>query len=114
MRTYKEPEPRSHASWCNDLGLVCKGKGCYTNQVLTYDEFCFLPDTILVKAKEAPLYGFWRKYGDVYGEPRTVKEWLEDLTLQIVEPLTEQDKQDCHLFLGYDEFWIWSSGKIAL
>jgi hypothetical protein len=78
---------------------------------MTYLEFCFLPETSLSKVREGALYGFWRQYGDIYGEPRTVKEWLDDLGWQLVEP-TEDDLKDLTLFLGYDEFWEWSSGKI--
>ena len=112
MKPYQDPEPRKHSEWCHDLGLVCEGNGCNTNEILSYEAFCFLSDTKLRKVKDAPLYGFWKPYGDVYGEPRTVREWLEDINWQIVEPLTEEDMHDLNLFLGYDEFWEWASGKI--
>ncbi len=78
---------------------------------MTYLEFCFLPETTLRKTSEGALYGFWSQYGDIYGEPRTVKEWLEDIGWQLVEP-TEDDLKDLNLFLGHDEFWTWSGGKI--
>ena len=113
MKTYLDPEPRKHSEWCNDLGLICQGTGCNTNQVLTYDEFCYLPETKLTKTRETSLYGFWQQYGDICGEVRIVKEWLESMNWEIVEPLTQQDFKDLNLFLGYDEFWEWSSGKIS-
>ena len=78
---------------------------------MTYLEFCYLPETTLRKVSEGASYGFWRQYGDTYGEARTVKEWLDDIGWHIVEP-TEDDLKDLNLFLGYDEFWEWSSGKI--
>jgi hypothetical protein len=71
-----------------------------------------MPKTKLVKVKAGTLYGFWKQYGDVYGEARTVREWLEDTNQHIVEPLTEEDFRDLDLFLGYDEFWTWGSGKM--
>lgn len=78
---------------------------------MTYLEFCFLPETTLRKVSEGALYGFWRQYGDIQGEARTVKEWLTDIGWHIVDA-TEDDLKDLNLFLGHDEFWEWSSGKI--
>ena len=112
MKPYNDPEARKHSEWCLDLGLTCKGAGCNTTGILTYEEFCFLPDTKLTKVKTAPLYDFWKQYGDVYGEPRTVREWLDDINWQIVEPVTDEDIRELDLFLGHDEFWTWGSGKI--
>ena len=112
MKPYHDPEPRKHSEWCRDLGLICEGTGCNTNEILTYEEFCFLPETKLIKVKDEPLYGFWKQHGDVYGEARTVREWLEDTNQHIVEPITEEDVRDLDLFLGHDEFWTWGSGKM--
>lgn len=78
---------------------------------MTYLEFCCLPSTTLRKVREGALYGFWRQYGGIYGEARTVKEWLDDIGWHVVEP-TEDDSKDLNLFLGYDEFWEWGNGRI--
>ena len=78
---------------------------------MTYLEFCFLPEITLRKVSEGPAYGWWRRYGDIYGEARIVQEWLNDMGWHIVEP-TEDDLKDLNLFLDHDEFWEWSSGKI--
>jgi hypothetical protein len=79
---------------------------------LTFDEFCFLPNVRLTKVKETELYSFWRQHGDVWGECRTVQEWLNDFNWEIVDP-TEEDLKDLNLFIGHDEFWDWSSGKVT-
>ena len=71
-----------------------------------------MPETKLIKVKDRPLYGFWKQYGDVYGEPRTAREWLEDTNQHIVEPLTEEDIRDLALFLGHDEFCTWGNGTV--
>ena len=112
MKPYQNPEPRKHSEWCCDLGLICEGTGCNTDEILTYDEFCFLPQTTLTKVSEGPLYGFWRKNGEARGEPRTIKEWLDDFGLQVVEPVSEQEIKDLDLFVGYDEFMDWASGIV--
>ena len=78
---------------------------------MTYLEFCYLPETTLRKVNEGVSYGSWRQYGDIYGEARTVKEWIDDIGWHIVEP-TEDDLKDLNLFLGHDEFWEWGSGRI--
>jgi len=78
---------------------------------MTHEEFCFLPDTRLRKVQEGALYDFWQQYGDVYGEPRTVQEWLDSTNQHIFEP-TSEDLQELNLFLGHDEFWTWGAGKI--
>ena len=111
-RPYPEPEPRSFAQWCDDLGISCDGTCPDAGTILTFDEFCFLPNVRLTKVKEAELYGFWRQYGDVWGESRTVQEWLHDFNWEIVDP-TEEDLKDLNLFIGHDEFWDWSSGKVT-
>ena len=111
MQPYPDPEPRIFAQWCNDLGISSDGRIWPDDQIMTYLEFCYLPETTLRKVSEGPVYGWWRQYGDIYGEARTVKEWLDDIGWHIVEP-TEDDLKDLNLFLGHDEFWEWSSGKI--
>ena len=111
MKPYSDPQPRSFIGWCQDLGLEAKGKQWPANQIMTYEEFCFLSETELRRVTEGPLYGFWHQFGDVFGEARTVKEWLNDIGWHIVEP-TKDDLKDMNLFLGHDEFWEWSSGKI--
>ncbi|UOQ67440.1 hypothetical protein [Hymenobacter volaticus] len=111
MKAYSDPPPRSFAEWCHDLGISSEGGNWVSDQVMLYEEFCLLPDTKLRKIKEGPLYGFWRQYGDVFGEPRTVQEWLDDIGRVIVEP-TDDDTKDLTLFLGHDEFWEWIDGKI--
>jgi hypothetical protein len=50
-------------------------------------------------------------FSDIYGEPRTVREWLSDFEWVIEDP-TPSDLEDFDLFLGHDEFWSWSSGKV--
>jgi len=111
MQPYPDPEPRSFSQWCSDLGISSQGKTWPDNQMMTYLEFCYLPETTLRRVSEGPLYGFWHQYGDIYGEARTVKEWLHDIGWHIVDA-TEDDLKDLNLFLGHDEFWEWSSGKI--
>ncbi|MCU7552845.1 hypothetical protein OCK74_27245 [Chitinophagaceae bacterium LB-8] len=111
-RPYSEPEPRSFVQWCIDLGVECEGKCPDASQKLTYDEFCFLPDVRLIKVRDTELYGWWRKHGDVWGECRTVKEWLEDFNWELVDP-TDSELKDVNLFIGHDEFWVWSSGKVT-
>ena len=111
MQPYTDPEPRSFAQWCIDLGINSEDRAWPPNQVMTYLEFCSLPETTLRKTSEGASYGFWCQYGDIYGEPRTVKEWLDDIGWHLVEP-TEDDLKDLNSFLGQDEFWTWSGGKI--
>ena len=78
---------------------------------MSYEDFCFFPNTELRKVKDGELFGFWRMYGDIWGEPRTVDEWLTDFKWSLVDPTTH-DLKDLNLFLGHDEFWNWSSGKV--
>ena len=111
-RPYPEPEPRSFAQWRADLGISCEGACPDAYTILTFDEFCLLPNVRLTKVKETELYGFWRQYGDVWGGSRTVKEWINDFNWKIVDP-TEEDLKDLNLFIGHDEFWGWSSGKVT-
>jgi hypothetical protein len=111
MQPYPYPEPRSFAQWRSDLGISSQGKPWPDDHLMTYLEFCYLPETTLRKINEGTLYGFWRQYGDIYGEARTVEEWLHDIGWRIVGA-TEDDLQDLNLFLGYDEFWEWGSGRI--
>jgi hypothetical protein len=111
-RPYSEPEPRSSAQWSKDLGIECEGNCPDANIMLTYDEFCFLPEVRLKKVRDTELYGWWREYGDVWGECRTVKEWLNDFNWELVEP-TDSELRDLNLFIGHDEFWSWSSGKVT-
>ena len=112
MKSYQDAGLRKYSEWCHDLRLICEGTGCNTDRPLTYEEFCFLPETKLIKVKDRPLYGFWKQYGDVYGEPRTAREWLEDTNQHIVEPLTEENIRDLALFLGHDEFCTWGNGTV--
>lgn len=107
------PEPRSFSKWCEDLGIECQGECPNDESKMTYDEFCILPNVRLRKVRETSLYGFWRKNIDVStsGEYRTIKEWLEDIGAEIVDP-TEKELSDLNLFLGWDEFMDWSSGII--
>jgi len=72
---------------------------------------CYYPNVKLYRVRDTELYGFWRTYGDVWGECRTVQEWLKDFEWELIEP-TPEDLTDMSLFLGHDEFWEWSSGKI--
>jgi hypothetical protein len=112
IKPYPDPSPRTFDEWLESLGLNCEGPRPSYENPLTYEDFVFLPGNHrYVKAKSGSLYGFWRKYGDIYGEPRTVQEWLTDLNWELVDP-TEDDIRDYDLFLGYDEFWQWSSGKV--
>ena len=111
-RPYPEPEPRCFAQWCNDLGISCEGACPDNDTILTFDEFYSLADVRLTKVKDTELYGFWRQYGDVWGESRTVQEWLNDLNWEIVDP-TEEELKDRNLILGHDEFRDWSSGKVT-
>ena len=112
QRPYQEPEPRSFRVWCIDLGIECEGKCPDSIQMLTYDEFCFLTNVRFLKVRETELYGWWRSHGDIYGECRTVKEWLDDFNWELVDPL-DSELKDLNIFMGYDEFWEWSSGKVA-
>ena len=111
-RPYPAPEARSFAQWCTDLGIRCEGSCPDANSIITFDEFCFLPNVKLIKVKGTELDGFWLQYADIWGECRTVQEWLNDLNFEIVDP-TEEDLRDLSLFLGYDEFMNWSSGKVT-
>jgi len=110
-RPYKAPESRTIKDWCDNLGLTPYPVPKNINMVLSYDDFCFLPNIKLRKEYEGELYNFWRKNGDVWGECRTVEEWLQDFKWEIIEP-TKDDFKDMNLFLGHDEFWDWSSGRI--
>lgn len=112
MRPYPDPTPRSFSEWCQDFGLKAEGKEWPTSQVMAYDEFCYLPETRFRKVQTGPLYNFWQQYGDIYGEPRTVEEWLHSIGWHIVEP-TPDELKDLNLFLGHDEFWEWGSGIIT-
>jgi len=113
-KPYPDPPPRTFEEWLDGLGLECEGPRPSYQDPLTYEDFAFLPgEHRYVKVRSGPLYGFWRQYGDIYGEPRTVQEWLNDLNLELVN-LTEDDLRDYNLFLGYDEFWEWSGGKVDM
>lgn len=96
-KTYDSPNPRPFSVWLSAMGLVCDSKILQTDRTLTYDEFCSYPGVRLIKQDDGVLYGFWRQYGDICGEPRTVKGWLEDLRGEIVNP-TEDDLRDLNLF----------------
>jgi hypothetical protein len=112
QRPYPEPDSRTFNQWCNDLGLECETPP-NNNKVLTYDEFCFFQNIVLRKNKETKLYNWWRKYGDKWGECRTVKEWIKDFNWDEGE-LEAEDKRDLNIFIGYDEFRDWSSGKLSI
>ncbi|MDO7875720.1 hypothetical protein Q5H93_13325 [Hymenobacter sp. ASUV-10] len=113
QRPYPEPAPRSFAHWCHDLGLTVEGKFPSSDTILNFDAFCSLPNVRLIKTEDSELYGFWRQYGDVWSESRTIQEWLDDYNWEVINP-TEEDAKDLSLFLGYDEVWEWGSGKIAV
>src|SRR4051812_9675379 len=101
-RPYLEPPPRSFANWCIDLGLQCEGNCPEENDIiLTYDDFCFYPHVKFLKINPSSLYGFWRVYGDMWGECRTIREWLEDFKWKLVNP-TRPELQDLDLFIGHD------------
>lgn len=68
------------------MGLTCESAIPVEPAILTYDEFLFYPGVRLRKAIPSDLYGFWRQYGDVWGEPRTVKEWLDLESPEVEEP----------------------------
>jgi hypothetical protein len=106
-------EPRTFEQWCIDLGIECEGRYA-GNEVMSYDEFCCFPNVRLWKVQETELYGFWRDGKDVSqsDENRTVKEWLEDMNMEIVDP-TQKELNELNLFLGWDEFMDWSSGIVA-
>ena len=111
VRPYEAPEPRPFEEWCIALGLEARPLQDRTNQRLSFDDFCYYPNVKLYRVRDTELYGFWRTYGDVWGECRTVQEWLKDFEWELIEP-TPEDLTDMSLFLGHDEFWEWSSGKI--
>ena len=113
QRPYKAPAPRSYKEWCDCLGLVPYPTPENQEIVLDYDDFCFYPNVELRKEREGECYGYWREFGDVWGECRTVEEWLQDFKWEMVEP-TVEDMADMNLFLGHDEFWEWSSGKVDM
>jgi hypothetical protein len=110
-KTYQNPEPRTFKNWCDSLGLTPYPAPENIEMVLSYDVFCFFPDIELRKEREGELYGFWREYGDLFGECRTVDDWLRDFEGEIVNP-TADDLKDMDLFIGHDQFWEWSSGKV--
>ena len=112
LPSHRAPEPRSFDHWLQELGLVCEGPHPGTGALLlTHDDLTNLTGKYrLLKRNEGALYGWWRQCPD-RGEPRTVREWLDDFSWEIVEP-TESDTDDLDLFLGHDEFWRWSSGKV--
>ena len=112
-RLYPVPGPRTFGEWCFALGLRAQQNPQDTNIVLSYDDFCSLPETDLRKVEDGELYGFWRKHGDVWGESRTVSEWLKDFDMELISP-TEEDRNELNRFLGHDEFYEWSSGKVDL
>lgn len=97
-RPYDPPSPRAYKNWLDDLGLNCVGNCPLDDKVFNFDEFDSLPEIKLYKIKDTDLYGFWRQYGDVWGESRTVEEWLNDLELEIVDP-TEEELRELNLFL---------------
>lgn len=110
-RPYPEPEARTFKKWCEDLGL--QGNPDSTNENrLSYDDFCFMPNTIFRKIDVGNLYNWWRKFGDKWGECRTIKEWINDFNWDINE-LEQNDLKDLNLFIGHDEFWKWSGGKLS-
>ena len=106
-------QPRTFEQWCIDLGIECEGN-CPANEVMSYDEFCYFPNVRLWKVQETETYGFWRDGIDVRksGENRTVKEWLEDMNMEIIDP-TPEELKELNLFLGWDEFMDWSSGIVC-
>jgi hypothetical protein len=119
---YPEPEPRTFQEWLQSLGLSYESSTPPPIGIITYLEFCFPPglestihgwrDYRLVRSSPGELYGFWRQYGDVWGEPRTVRDWFADLKLEVVDA-TPEDEADMELFLGYDEFCAWAGGKVT-
>lgn len=111
-RPYPEPPPRTFDEWLVVLGLTCESGRPTTAKPLTFDEFTSYPGVRLLKTHEGELYGYWRIYGDVWGEVRTVREWLEDLRYELVNP-ADEDWKDMNLVLGYDEFRDWSHGKVT-
>ena len=111
-RPYPEPEARTFKQWCDDLGLEAQPETLIEN-VLTYDEYCSMPGVTFRKTKEGTLYDWWRKYGGKWGEDRTIEEWIIDFNWDINE-LEKNDLKDLNLFLGHDEFWEWSSGKLSM
>lgn len=112
MKNYPDPSPRAFNDWLRDLGLRCETAPLQSLEPIAYDDFIRLTETCrLVLEAKGPLYDFWRIHGDIYGEARTVEEWLRDLKWELVDP-TQQDEKDLNLFLGYDAFCRWSSGKV--
>jgi hypothetical protein len=107
-------ESRTFPKWCEDLGLECQGKFPDEETIMTYDEFCVVPDVRLIKVRRTALYGFWRKgvTARYSGESRTVQEWLDDVGLEIVDP-TQNELNDLNLFLNWDDFVNWSSGIVT-
>ena len=65
----------------------------------------------IVKTADGPLYGFWGKHRGIYGKLRVAREWLKDFHWSLVDP-SPGDLANLDLFLGHDEFWAWSSGKV--
>lgn len=118
MKPYADPPPRAFDAWLSALGLRYESTENPPQGILTYEEFCspgrdlYRPDVRLILEGHGPLYGFWRLHldGSVSGEPRTVREWLSDLRLTLVDP-THEDLADLDLFLGHDAWWQWSAGK---
>jgi hypothetical protein len=108
---YVDPEPRTFPEWCKDLGLTCKGNCPLGNEKLTFYEFCFYPEVKLYKVSDGLLYGFWKNYEEFWVS-RTVKDWLDDLDFELVNP-TESELSDLNLFIDYDGFWDWSSGIVT-
>ncbi len=109
---YAAPQQREFVAWLDALGLVVDGNTPDVKGKLSYDEFLEVTDHLrLLKRNDGPLYGFWRAHGDVWGEPRTVREWLTDFEWGLVDP-APQDIADLDLFLGHDEFWEWSNAKV--
>jgi hypothetical protein len=111
-RPYPEPESRTFEEWRIDLGLEYVGNVA-SDEKLDWDTFCFYPEVTLRKTKNSELYGWWRLHGDNWGECRTVEEWINDFNWDKSD-LEEDDLNDLNLFLGHDEFWNWSSGKLPL
>jgi len=112
QRPYPTPEPRSFNDWRNDLGLKCDGNCPTDTRLLTFDEFHLVPNVVFYRVADTSLYGFWRKYGNVWTENRTVKEWLDDYGQELVEP-TDKELSELNLYLDWDGFMDWSAGIIT-